>query len=400
MKRKITYLFATLSLVFFLSISATQIESFTFATGESQIDTSEQIEEEIANQLDNLDFSQLDQIIAEFNGQSSSIFGNSDFLAKVEKLLAGEFDDGESLFSNIISIFFDSLLGLLPLISIIIAISLASNMIHGLKPSTNGKSITNIIHFVSYGVVVVLILSIVIKMISLASTAILSVQNQMNSIFPLLLTLLTAIGGTTSASVYQPAMTLLSNSILNFFTYILLPLFIFSIVFSIVSNLSNTVKLDKFANFFNSCFKWMVGLVFTIFTAFVSLQGITAGSIDGISLRTAKYAIRSYVPVIGGYIGDGMGLILASTNLIKNSVGVAGLFMMVASVLSPLIELILFMLALKFVAGIIEPLGNRQIANLVSSLSKSMVLLIVLLIGVVFVYFILLGLVMCSANIF
>ena len=130
----------------------------------------------------------------------------------------------------------------------------------------------------------------------------------------------------------------------------------------------------------------------------MTFQGITASSIDGISIRTAKYAIRSYVPILGSYLSDGMGLILASSNLIKNAVGMGGLLLMLSSILSPLIELILFMLALKLIAGVVQPLGSSQVANFVSSLSKSMVLLIVLLIGVGFLYFILLGLVMCSAN--
>ncbi len=171
-------------------------------------------------------------------------------------------------------------------------------------------------------------------------------------------------------------------------------------MFSIVSNLSNTVKLSKFTAFFDSTFKWLTGLIFTIFTAFLSIQGITAGSIDGISMKTAKYAIRSYVPLLGSYLSDGMGLILASSNLIKNAVGAAGLFMLLATILSPLIELIIFMLALKLIAGIVEPLGSRQIANFISSISKSMVLLIVILIAVAFIYFIMIGLVMCSANLF
>lgn len=99
------------------------------------------------------------------------------------------------------------------------------------------------------------------------------------------------------------------------------------------------------------------------FTAFISVQGITAGSIDGISIRTAKFAIKSYVPILGSYLSDGMGIILASSNLIKNAVGATGLFLLLATIISPLIELILFMLILKLVSGIIEPLGNK-ISNL------------------------------------
>lgn len=375
----------------------------TFATNSEEIETdedySEELEEEINNQLEDLDFSSLEDILNSFTNGQINIFGGSSFIEKLQKLITGEFDDNQNLWSSIFSIFFDNLLGLLPIISLIIAISLIGSMLQGLKPNNNGKSISNVIHFVTYGIVVVLILSIVVKMVGLTTNTIQSIKSQMDAIFPILLTLLTAIGGTVSTSVYQPAMALLTGTIMNLFTYVLLPIFIFSIVFNVVSNLSNTVKLDKFTSFFYSSYKWLTGLIFTVFTAFLSVQGITAGSIDGISIRTAKFAIKSYVPILGSYLSDGMGIILASSNLIKNAVGATGLFLLLATIISPLIELILFMLILKFVAGIIEPLGNKQIANFISSLSKSMTLLIALIIGVGFIYFITLGLVMCSANI-
>lgn len=375
------------------------INEQVFATSSSGGITEDEINNEIASQLNDLDFSELDKVINNFSIGQASIFGEGSFVDKIFKLLSGEFDTGQGLFKSIINVFLNGLVDLLPIMSLIIAISLIGNMIQGLQPSSNGKSLSNIIHFVSYGVVVVLVLSIVIKMIALTTNTLTTIQNQMNAIFPILLTLLTAIGGTSSAALYQPAMGILTNGIINLFTYVLLPIFIFSIVFSVVSNLSNTVKLDKFTSFFNSTYKWMIGLIFTIFSAFLSLQGITAGTIDGISIRTTKYAIRSYVPIVGSYISDGMGLILASSNLIKNTVGAGGLLLMLASLLAPLIEMIIFMLALKLIAGIIEPLGNRQIANFISSLSKSMVLLIALLFGVAFVYFIMLGLIVSSANI-
>ncbi len=377
-----------------LSLTSQDINS---QTEEEQIE--EDLEEEIQNQLDGLDFSSLDEILEGFSSSQLGVFGENNFLSKLLKLINGDFDNGRGFWGSIASVFFDNLLDLLPVLSLIVAISLLGSMLQGLKPSTNGKSISNVIHFVTYGLIVVLVLSIIIKMIALTTATITSLKEQMDAIFPILLTFLTAIGGTTSASVYQPAMTLLTGTIVNILTNLLLPIFIFSVVFSVVSNLSNTIKLDKFTSFFNSTFKWITGLVFTIFTAFLSIQGVTAGSIDGISIRTAKYAIRSYVPILGSYLSDGMGLLLASSNLIKNAVGASGLFMLLATIISPLIEMMLFMLMLKLVAGIVEPLGNKQVANFISSLSKSMVLLLVLVIAVGFVYFIMLGLVMCSANV-
>lgn len=371
----------------------------SYAEELSNEEIEKEIDEEIEKQLGNLDFSSLDEILDALSKGQLSIFGGSSFADKVRSLLKGEYDSNQGLWKAILNCFFGSLLGLLPIMSLIIAISLIGSMIQGLKPTTNGKSMSNIIHFVTYGVIVVLVLSIVVKMISLTTSTLQYIKTQMDVVFPILLTLMTAIGGKVSVSVYQPAMSFFAGVIINFFTYVLLPIFIFSVVFNVVSNLSNNIKLDKITSFFQSTYKWLIGLIFTIFTAFMSIQGISAGSIDGISIRTAKYAIKSYIPILGSYLSDGMGIILASSNLIKNTVGAAGLFLLLATIITPLIELVLFMLALKLIAGIIEPLGNKQIANFISSLSKSLVLLIVLLIGVAFVYFIMLGLVMCSANI-
>lgn len=388
-------------IVFFLfcPTSTTAVASSETIENINEDEIEEEFQQEIDQQLSNLDLSSLEEILKALSDGELAVFGGSSFIEKLQALINGDFEDGSSMWNALLNIFFDNILSLLPIISIIIAVSLIGSMIQGIKPYNNGKSISNIIHFVTYGVIVVLVLSITVRMVSLTTNTIQSMKTQMDAIFPILLTLMTAIGGTSSVSVYQPAMVLLSGTILNLFTYILLPIFIFSVVFSVVSNLSNSVKLEKFTSFFNSTYKWLTGLIFTIFTAFLSIQGITAGTLDGISIRTAKYAIKSYIPILGSYLSDGMGIILLSSNLIKNAVGATGLFLLLATILSPLIELILFMLALKLIAGIVEPLGNKQIANFISSLSKSMVLLIVLIIGIAFIYFIMLGLIMCSANV-
>lgn len=393
-------LFALIACLFLLlSPIVFSLQTSNYAFADSKEEISQELDKTTDSQLKNIDFSSLEDVLKGFEEGQLKIFGGTSFLGKVRELLAGNFDGSKGVWKAIISCFFATLIDVMPIMSLIVAIALIGSMVQGIRPGTNGKSMSNIIHFVTYGVIVVLVLSVVARLIAMTSTTIQSLKTQMDRIFPILLTLLTAIGGSTSVSVYQPAMALLSGVILNIFTYLLLPIFIFSVVFNVLSNLSNNVKLEKITSFFQSSYKWIIGLVFTIFTAFISVQGITAGSIDGISIKTAKYAIKSYVPILGSYLSDGMSVVLASSNLIKNTVGAAGLFLVLATIILPVIEMVLFMLALKLVAGIIEPLGNRQVANFISSLSKSLTLLIALIIGVAFVYFILIGLVMCSANI-
>lgn len=128
-----------------------------------------------------------------------------------------------------------------------------------------------------------------------------------------------------SVSVYQPAVAFLTNGIVRIILDAVLPLSTLMMVFSVVSNLSVSTKLTRFVEFFGSLNKWLIGISFTVFTFFLSVQGITAGGIDGISLRATKYAISNSIPIVGGYLKDGVDLVIASSVLIKNAVGVWGL---------------------------------------------------------------------------
>ncbi len=359
----------------------------------------DQIEDSVEDQLGDLDLGQLEDILN--NSQNADdLFGGQSFIEKLASIINGDFaEDSTSVWEAILNLIFDNLLSFLPIIATVIAVAILGGMIQNLKPNLNGKSIGSVIHFVTYGVVVILIFTIVMKMITITTDTIGSIKAQMDAIFPILLTMLTAVGGTVSVSVYQPAMALLASVIINIFTVFLMPLFLISTVLSLVSNLSNNVKLDKLIGFLNSMFKWVIGLIFTVFIGFASIQGITAGSIDGLSIKTAKFAIKSYIPIVGSYISDGFYIVLASSSLIKNAVGACGLLLLAGTILAPIIQLIVFMLALKLMAGIIEPLGDGKIASFVNTLSKNMTMLISMIVAVSFMYVILTGLVMCSANI-
>lgn len=395
----IAAIFLLLSPAIILISSATTNQPVLAASAAEDESLEDQLDDSVNDQLGDLDFSELEDILNN-SDQGQDLFGGMSFFDKLVAIISGEFaEDSTSVWQALLNLIFDNLLAFLPIIATVVAVSILGGMIQNLKPNLSGKSIGSVIHFVTYGVVIILIFTIVMRMVSVTTNTISSIKAQMDAVFPILLTMLTAVGGSVSVSVYQPAMALLSSLIINVFTMVLMPIFLISTVLSLVSNLSNNVKLDKFISFLNSLFKWIVGLIFTIFISFAAVQGITAGSIDGLSIKTAKFAIKSYIPIVGSYISDGFYIVLASSSLIKNAVGAAGLLLLAGTILSPIIELVIFILALKLMAGIIEPLGDGKIASFVSTLSKNMTLLVSMVAAVSFMYVLLTGLVMCSANI-
>ena len=385
-----------LSIAFLIGLPLFNVGTVAYAESEEELIS--EIEDNVNGQLEDLDLSGLESILSNLNSQQSGIFGSTSFIEKLQSILSGEFtDNAGSVWEAILKLIFDELLNFLPLIATIIAVAILSGMVGDLR-GTNSKSIADITHFVCYGVIIVLVVSACTNVLTLTSSTLQGLKEQIDIAFPILLTILTAIGGTASVGVYQPAVALFSGTIMQIFTLVLMPLFIFSLVFTVISNLSPSVKLEKFSNFFNSLFKWITGTVFTIFIGFLIIQGITAGSLDTVSIRTAKYAIRSYIPILGGYLSEGFNVIMASSILIKNAIGASGLLLMFSSVIVPVVEIVLLMLCLKLTAGILEPLTDSRISNFINGVAKSLIMPIVLIIGVAFMYLIFMGLIISTGN--
>jgi len=372
----------------------------TFCATEKIYTISEDLNNSVIDELDEIDFSGFNSVINDFNESNTNIFAIDNVKNKVYSIISGESAiNYENFFSSLFSRAIKMILKYLPILSILIGVGVISNLLNGFKSKFNEKSTSNLINFVCFFASVTLIVGVIQSLMASTGQAIDKMVNQINILFPLMLTLTIALGGTASASAYRPVVSIISTYVADFFNFFILPLFLLSFVFNIISNMSDNIKLDKFCGFISSLFKWSVGLTFTIFFAIFSLQGIAVGSFDSLSIRTTKYAIKSYVPIMGGYLSDGMDLIMSSTLLIKNSVGLVGILMVISTVLSPLLDIIVFSLMLKLVSAILQPLGNSKTSNFLSSTSKSITMLSSAIIGIGFMYLVSIGLVMTTANV-
>lgn len=396
-KSNIITIICMVILIFLLSVITPMS---TFCVNETTVEISEDLNNSIIEELSEIDFSGLNSIIEEMNENNTNIFSIDNIKSKVYSIISGENAISySSFFASLFSIFLDLILKYLPMLSLIIAIGVISNLLNGIKGKFNEKSTSNLIHLVCFMTVVILTIGMITSLSEVSLNAINSMVTQMNTLFPILLTLMVGIGAAASASVFQPIVAIISTYVADFFTYLVLPLFIFSFVFGIINNISDNIKLDKFNSFISSLFKWCVGIVFTLFFAIFTIQGISAGSFDSLSIRTTKYTIRSYIPVMGGYLSDGMDLILSSSILIKNSIGLVGLFLIITTIISPLLEIVVFSLLLKLTSAILQPMGNSKTSNFLMSTSKSITMLSSCIIAVGFMYLISVGLVMTTSNV-
>ena len=385
-------------LIIFIIISSLVMPFFSRETVVADDGSRSEIEDYVDDQLKDIDFGEFDKIIADLNNQQKEIFGDN-FGVKLKKILAGETQvNFTSIGSAVLSIFSKDIVAILPLLCSLIGIGILSSIITQTSYASD-KSVADIVHFVCFGVIVTIVFSWTSSLIKLTSNTLGLIKSQMEISFPILLTLMTALGSVVSVSVYQPVVAILAGSVMTIFTNFILPLFIFCLVFTVAGNLSDNIKLSRFSQFFMSIFKWTIGITFTLFSSLLVVQGITAGSYDGLSIRTTKYAMKSYIPFVGSYLSDGLNLILTSSMLIKNSVGLAGLILLFATVISPIVKILGLKFSLALASSILEPICDKRICSFLGGVSKCLSMLIATICSVGFAYLITTGLIMCSGNI-
>lgn len=374
-----------------------------FSYGAEPADNSQnlfsQLQDNVKDSIADLDLSGIEDYFDENSELFQNVFGFADYKEFLLALVSGQvLADFPSILSAIWAMVKSNISIIISPLILVLVIILLSVLFKNIRPTLNGSSVLEAIFFICFAVVVSLITMLFTNTMQTATQSITKMQNQMNGIFPVLLLLMTSAGASISVKAYQPLVLLLSNIISNVFVNILLPIVVVIFVLCLVGNISPQSKLKNLTDFFSSVFKWVIGIVFTIYMAFLSIQGITASSADGISIKTAKYAIKNYIPLLGGYISDGLEVARVGSVIIKNAIGFSGILFILFTILSPIILIGVLQLALKLIAGFVEPIGDSRACAILTSVSKSLSLLVTVVLGVAIMYFVIIFLLMCSVS--
>ena len=370
-----------------------------FAFAEESSSQASDIEKELENStnevLDRLDLEELSEAFG-WTQENTNLFGGKSLKQFILDVIGGEEEfDLNTFFNFIKEVLRMNVKNILSPILLIFVVGLLCTLFNSMRTNKMG-GVGDVVYLVCFSIVVIIASVLISKLIISSKEAIERMQKQMNAIFPVLLILMTSMGGEISARAYTPIVAVLSNIISNIFCYVLLPLFSISLVLSILGHVSSNTKLGKLNNFIKSLFKWIIGSVFAIFMGYLSIKGFTAGASDGISVKATKYAIKNYIPMLGGYISEGFELVKAGSFIVKNAIGFVGILLLLATVLLPILAIAVSELSLKLLAGILEPVGENKTASLLESIAGSLKLLSVVVIGVALMYFLTIYLMTCS----
>ncbi|HOB64611.1 MAG TPA: stage III sporulation protein AE [Clostridia bacterium] len=396
MKRVIISVFAVLALCFLLVLIPGGESAF--AATKSQEKIKEEIENEVSESLKDLITSDLEEYFKELKKTSDYNFGDS-LKGFIKNIIEGKTEfTADALLKMVSAAVKNNFLSILSSLSSIIALSILYGLSKHINSGFIKESTSQIVYFAVYGSIIATLGAIVVSAVSTTKKALGAISTLMDISMPIFITLITALGGVSGAAVYRPITLMVSSLIIKTIEYVVMPLFFSTVVFGMIGHLTNNVKLDKITKTLRSVANWLLGIMFSVVGMLMSAQGIVGASIDNVSIRSAKFALSSYVPILGGYLSDGFDIVLASGVLIKNALGLAGVMMLIAAVAGPVLKILVISLALRLAGGILEPVSDEKISGLLYTTGKNLMVLVSIILGLFFLVFVVFMLVITSCN--
>ena len=340
-----------------------------FSTSISIADTEDEV---INSQMDSFNIS---SFIDEANKYSNNILKDIDIHELLNNAIKGEVDTNQ-LLKNIFPLLGTEIKEALKVMGSILIIVLIHSVLKSISDNLNNKSVAQITYYVQYILIATVIMTNFSSIITLTKEAVGNMISFIQLLFPLLMTLMLASGSAVSVNLVQPIILFIINLISNIFQSIIIPIILVGTALAIVSKISDRIQIDKLSKFLKSSSVWVIGILLTIFVGVLSIEGTLGSSVDGITAKTAKAAVSSFIPVVGKVLGDAVDTVIGCSAILKNAIGIVGVIVVIAICITPILKLAIITIIYHLTAALCEPIADSKIVSLISQMADTFKILL------------------------
>ena len=203
-----------------------------------------------------------------------------------------------------------------------------------------------------------------------------SISLYSKTLIPVLTSACAAAGNAASAGIRYTAMMFLSDFVITGVCELLLPLTYCCIGIAGADAICGNGLLSHINDTLKSLIVSSLRILLTLYITILGISGIITGSVDAITLKSVKIAFSSVIPVVGGILSDVSETVLIGAGFVKNSVGVFGMLVVVASVLEPVLHLSVLYFVYKITAAFSAISIKTELVKLIDTIGSTFGLMI------------------------
>lgn len=352
----------------------------------------------LKEQLDSLNMKELELVLEDIARGNEDLYPEINIKEIIVNMVKGkETFNIATIKSGIRTMFFKEISNNLALISQILIITIACSILTNIQGEFEKDTVSQLAHYVCYIILSMLIINSFMMALDLGKKTVDQMVNLMQVILPILLTLLTAVGGPSTRLLFHPIVIAAVNIIGFLIKDLVFPLIFFSFIIGIISNISQRIQFLKLSELIRQIVIVLVGASLTIFIGIMTMYGLTA-NIDGVSIRTAKFAVDNFIPIIGKFLSDAMETVIGCSSILKNGIGIIGLGFLILTCIIPAIKITVLMFVYKIIGAILDPIASPNITICFSEVGKALVLILVGILSVAIMFFITITIIVQAGN--
>ncbi len=188
----------------------------------------------------------------------------------------------------------------------------------------------------------------------------------MNTMLPAMNAIMLASGSVTQMGISSTAMMIFITVIENLMNGFFVPLSGGLFALSTMSGVLRGINIGSFIGTLRRIIMRVFSFCLMIFSFILGIQTSLAGSADSLAMRTVRFAIGTYVPIVGGAVSESIGMVRAGLSHVKALAGTLGIVLILLTVLPPLISLTLSRLTLSLSHSAAELLECDHVAGIIS----------------------------------
>lgn len=305
----------------------------------------------------------------------------------------------QTLWQSLIKRLFREFSANLHLMGKLLFLAVLCALLENLHSSFESSTVSVLAYSICFVFLIVLVLNAFYNITMFARQSVDYMVGFMQASLPLLLSLLAGVGAMTSVALFTPFMLFVISTTSLIIKDVVLPLLLITATIECVNHLSDKYRLSNLAGVLKQAGMAVLGLTLVVFIGIITIQGVVGSVADGITLRTAKYATATFIPVVGKMFADTVELVMGASLLLKNAIGVIGVLAIATLCALPIIKLISLIAIVKITGAMVQPMGAEKMAHCLDTIGNNLLLVLGAVLTAALMFFLSITMIIGAGNI-
>ncbi len=145
--------------------------------------------------------------------------------------------------------------------------------------------------------------------------------------------------------------------------------------FLILSQMSKEEYFSKLASFIEMIICWILKTIFGLTAGMQAVQCLIAPAVDRLNHSAAK-RVASMIPGVGTVFDSAAETVTGAAIVLKNAVGIAGIFVLLFLCMTPVLKLAVTMILYRLLSAILQPICDKRLVEGIESIARGAGLLL------------------------